>query len=183
MEQPIKNFLTNLKEAAADVQLSLVNNAAQNASLFTLRVWYKDGNARTFHQWKQEIPNPGNSVEELMQARIDHQYAFERAEKFLREGIDKIGRRHFYHARTAIIYENINDSEVLRFVYQKQLYRATLHFGTSKDGHRYLSAIQHFNKRGEPIPVIKIPMEQIREHRKINLEYNLKKFLEENAKP
>jgi len=188
-QQPIKNFFQGLNQAADELdntkaaQLPLSDLKAHDSSLFTLRCWYKDGNARTFHSWKQEIPNPGDSAEDLHRAKVDHQYAYERLEKFFREGVDKVGRRHFYHARTAIIYENLNDTEVLRFVFGKELYRAQLRYGTSKMGHRYLSSMVHFTKRGEPMTPMLIDVVQIQKHIAVNQAFNKQKFLEQNAKP
>src|SRR5689334_1923255 len=103
-EKPTSKFFTDLNSASAllnEIPLSLLNIDAGKASAFSLVMWFKDGNPRTMHQWKQEIPNQGNSIDELRLAPVDQEYAFDRAEKVYRDGFDKIGRRFFYHARTA----------------------------------------------------------------------------------
>lgn len=122
------------------------NSIYQENSLFTTRVWWKDGNMRTWHSNEQELrKNVGGKI------LIDQWLAL-RLQKALYQREDVIR-----HAKIVITYFNILDIQVFTFKNGKYKEYATFTTDENKKGSVYLTHIETIDGK-------KIIFPQTKEH-------------------
>lgn len=103
----------------------------QNASLYTMRVWYKDGNKRSFHSWRQEIFVKADKVK-----RVDHLYAYKRMKDII------MSKETYYKHRCIHVYCNLTGDIVLKSVFGKVKELATLIHHADEKGNYFLQSIE-----------------------------------------
>jgi hypothetical protein len=133
--QPLQSALNaaqQTKPAAKRIWSPDRKSPEQLASLYTCRLLFFDGNQRTWHQWKQEVIQ--QTVDGNYREQINHRSALEQLKQKIVYGKDERGRRFFNFIKSVLVYENLHNRLILKYLGKNKQYESKLGFITTAHG-------------------------------------------------
>jgi len=104
----------------------------QLGSLYTVRLLFFDGNKRTWHSYRQETIQ--RVLDGNYSTQINHQAALQQLKQKIIYGKDERGRVFFDCIKSVLVYENLHDRLILKYLAKNKQYEATLGFRTTSFG-------------------------------------------------